>query len=58
MAVTLIRNKFEMIAYRGGGGERPENPIAALEHALSINLEGCARIEHLAHRLMKSAGAY
>lgn len=29
--------KFTILAYRGGAGERPENTVAAFEHALSLD---------------------
>ncbi len=30
----FAKNKFELIAYRGGAGERPENTMAAFKHAV------------------------
>jgi len=33
----VIRSQFEIIAYRGGAGERPENTVEAFSHALSLS---------------------
>ena len=39
MATELLRNQFELIAYRGGAGERPENTIEAFAHAVALSPE-------------------
>ena len=33
----MLRDEFEVIAYRGGAGERPENTLAAFEHATGLS---------------------
>lgn len=37
MPHNLLRDRFELIAYRGGAGERPENTMAAFRHAASLS---------------------
>ena len=39
MQTPLIRDQFELIAYRGGAKERPENTIEAFEHTASVSSE-------------------
>jgi len=33
----LLKDRFELIAYRGDAGERPENTMAAFRHAASLS---------------------
>lgn len=37
MPNSPLRNQFELIAYRGGAAERPENTMEAFSHALSLS---------------------
>jgi glycerophosphoryl diester phosphodiesterase len=39
MATELLRDRFELIAYRGGAGERPENTMEAFAHAVALSPE-------------------
>jgi glycerophosphoryl diester phosphodiesterase len=39
MATELLRDQFELIAYRGGAGERPENTMEAFAHAVALSPE-------------------